>query len=121
MRLTANSTEISFSTYTNSSEFFPVKKPMNTYIPEPIDTSAIQVPESLRSLAEVLSRNVHETWAAERIRQGWSYGDERNDALKLHPCLVPYDELPEHEKIFDFQTAMETIKVIIRLGYRIEK
>jgi hypothetical protein len=94
---------------------------MSAYHPQPIDTSNIEVPRDLLALADTLARNVHETWALERINQGWKYGTERNDAKKLHPCLVPYDDLPESEKKFDHITAMETIKVILGLGYDIHK
>lgn len=94
---------------------------MPVYTPKPIDTSAVQMPDDLLELAETLARNVHENWASERINQGWTYGPERNDAKKLHPCLIPYDELPESEKILDHKTAVETIKVILGLGYEIAK
>lgn len=91
------------------------------YSPKPINTDDIKVPADLLELAETLSRNVHENWALERIRQGWQYGPQRNDTNKLHPCLVPYEELPEHEKVLDRNTAMETLKVILSLGYSINK
>ncbi|MDY0103318.1 MAG: RyR domain-containing protein [Lentimicrobium sp.] len=94
---------------------------MSKYHPRPIDTSKIEIPQDLLALADTLARNVHETWALERITQGWEYGTERNDAKKFHPCLVPYDDLPEEEKKFDHITAMETIKVILGLGYEIRK
>ncbi len=94
---------------------------MKTYTPQPIDTSKVEVSHDLLQLAETLAQNVHEIWALERIRQGWQYGTERNDAQKLHPCLVPYDELAESEKVFDRNTAMETIKVILGLGYQINR
>jgi hypothetical protein len=94
---------------------------MKTYTPKPIDTSKVEVPKELLDLADTLARNVHDTWALERIRQGWQYGPERNDEQKLHPCLVPFEELSEDEKKYDYNTAMETIKVILGLGYGIEK
>lgn len=94
---------------------------MKIYSPVPIDTSKVEVPDDLMQLAEILSLNVHETWALERINQGWKYGIERNDLQKLHPCLVSYDELPESEKVFDRKTAMETIKVILSMGFEIKK
>jgi hypothetical protein len=93
----------------------------NSYTPKPIDTSAVQVPPELMELAETLARNVHENWAAERIKQGWKYGTQRNDNKKEHPCLIAYEELPEEEKEYDRKTAMETIKVILGLGWRINK
>ena len=45
----------------------------------------------------------------------------RDDARKEHPNLVPYEELSEADKDYDRATAMETIKAILSLGYRIEK
>ena len=72
-------------------------------------------------LGELLAENVHDVWALGRIREGWTYGERRDDALRQTPCLVPYDELPESEKDFDRNTAMNTIKAILALGFRIEK
>ena len=94
---------------------------MKTYIPSPIDTSDIELPNDLKQLMEELAKNVHETWAAGRLNDGWTYGPERNDALKQHPCLIAYDELPESEKDYDRHTATETLKTILKLGWRIEK
>ena len=93
---------------------------MSTYTPKPIDTSTVQVPESLSLLTERLAENAHDHWAALRIKEGWTWGPKRDDTAKEHPDLVPYDELPESEKEYDRQTAMETVKGIIALGYRIE-
>lgn len=92
-----------------------------TYIPKPIDTSGVELPDELTALAEEIARNVHEVWAEARIRQGWTYGHARSDAEKQTPCLVPYDELSEEEKDYDRNTAQETIKLIVKLGFRISK
>ncbi len=91
------------------------------YIPQPIDTSDVQLPEELTPLIEAMAKNVHETWAENRISQGWSYGEQRDDSRRLHPCLVPYEELPEEEKDYDRDTALSTLKLICKLGFRIEK
>lgn len=91
------------------------------YKPEPIDTSGIVLPEDLLELTEKIAENVHEVWALGRVREGWTYGPVRDDARKQTPCLVPYEELPEEEKEFDRNTAMETIKLICKLGYNIQK
>ena len=53
------------------------------------------------------------------MEQGWTYGEQRDDKLKKHPCLIPYEELPEVEKDYDRDTAMETLKLIVSLGFRI--
>lgn len=91
------------------------------YKPKPIDTSKIILPEELLQLTEKIAENVHEVWATERLAQGWHYGDKRDDTLKTTPCLVPYSELQESEKEYDRQTALETIKLIVAMGYRISK
>lgn len=91
------------------------------YTPRPIDVSGIELPDELASLTESLARNVHEVWAATRIAQGWRPGPERSDERKEHPCLVPYDELPEQERTYDRNTAIETLKLIRHLGFEIRK
>lgn len=67
------------------------------------------LPKDLNTLAEDIAKNVHEVWSAGRIKDGWTYGKERNDVNKKHPCLVPYDELSEEEKEYDRSTSIETI------------
>lgn len=94
---------------------------MTTYQPHPIDTADVALSAQLQALTEQLAENVHEVWSAGRIAEGWKYGEQRDEVRKLHPCLVPYNRLPESEKEFDRNTAMQTIKTIVKLGYKIEK
>lgn len=91
------------------------------YIPKPLDTTDIVLPEELAPLLEAMAKNVHEVWAQTRIEQGWQYGPERNDAKKLHPMLVPYEELPEEEKTYDRNTSLETLRFILAAGFEISK
>jgi len=91
------------------------------YTPHPIDTKDISLPEDLLPLTEKIAEQVHEIWAKGRVAEGWTYGEVRDDARKTTPCLVPYDALPESEKEYDRNTALETLKLIAALGYRIEK
>ena len=91
------------------------------YIPKPVDTTGVVLPEELLSLTEKIAENVHENWADGRIKEGWTYGAERNDQKKTTPCLVPYDQLSDSEKEYDRNTAIETLKLIVALGYKIEK
>ena len=91
------------------------------YIPQPIDTTDVKLPEDLELLVEQMSKNVHEVWAETRISQGWTFGEKRNDDLKTHPCLIPYEELPEEEKEYDRNTSIGTLKLIMKLGFRICK
>lgn len=91
------------------------------YVPQPMDTTDVQLPEELNVLVEEMAKNVHEVWARSRIEQGWSYGSERNDVLKHHPCLIPYEQLPEVEKAYDRDTALGTLKLICKLGFKISR
>ncbi len=91
------------------------------YTPHPIDTSDIKLPENLEMVIEQIAQNVHEVWAQSRIEQGWTLGDKRDDILKTHPCLVPYQELPEQEKDYDRDTVLGTLKMVLKLGYNITK
>lgn len=91
------------------------------YIPQPIDTTDVELPEELGQLIEQMSKNVHEVWSETRMAQGWTYGEQRNDGLKTHPCLIPYEELPEEEKVFDRNTSIGTLKLIMKLGFKISK
>lgn len=92
-----------------------------TYIPKPVDTNDVKLPEELKQLVEEMSKNVHEVWSETRIKQGWTYGKFRNDKLKTHPCLIPYEELPEEEKEYDRNTSICTLKLILKLGFNISK
>ncbi|MBQ8762730.1 MAG: Ryanodine receptor Ryr [Clostridia bacterium] len=91
------------------------------YNPNPVDTSRIVLSEELLGLTEEIAENVHDIWAAGRISEGWIYGEKRDDSKKTTPCLIPYSELPESEKEYDRNTALETLKLIVALGYKIEK
>lgn len=90
------------------------------YDPKPIDTSDVTLPEELVALTEKIAENVHDVWAVGRISEEWTYGEQKDAEKKTTPLLVPYSELPESEKEYDRNTVLETIKLIIKMGYRIE-
>ena len=96
-------------------------KDMKTYIPKPIDVSDVELVEDLSELREAIAENAHEIWARERQAQGWTYGAHRDDAKKETPCMVPYSQLPESEKKFDRDMAMDTLKLLKKLGYDLVK
>ena len=91
---------------------------MSTY--NPTRTKGI-LPACYEGVKEVLASRNHDSWAASRIEQGWTYGPTRNDELKQHPSLIPFDELSEEEKALDYATAEEIILTFIELGYEIVK
>ena len=87
------------------------------YVPKPIDTSSVTLTPEVIALTEKLAENTHDVWAAQRMKEGWTFGPARDDANKRHPGLVPYSELSESEKEYDRNTALETLKAIIAMGY----
>lgn len=91
------------------------------YKPAPQNTINIRLSDDLLALAEKLAENAHEVWAQGRMSEGWSYGESRNDVDKRHPCLVPYNDLPESEKEYDRSVSLETLKLIAKMGYKIVK
>lgn len=91
------------------------------YEPKPIDTSDIILPEELLALTEKIAENVHDVWAIGRLAEGWVYGDVKDTEKKVTPLLVPYEDLPESEKDYDRKTALETLKLIVKLGYVISR
>jgi hypothetical protein len=70
---------------------------------------------------EELSIREHKRWAAERERQGWTYGTQRDNARKLHPSLVPWEELSEAEKQKDRDTVNNIPRLIGLAGFRVRK
>ena len=91
------------------------------YKPEPIDTSDVILDEEILRLSELLAKNTHEVWSQGRIDDGWTFGEKRDDEKNLHPDLKEYELLSEEEKDYDRRTALETLKLIIKLGYEIKK
>jgi len=94
---------------------------MPIYQPRPIDTSRVSLGPELTALIERLAENAHEVWAQKRLADGWRHGANRDDAAKLHPCLVPYAELPESEKAYDRAMAEQALKGAVALGWAINR
>ena len=89
--------------------------------PEPVELDDVVLADELLELTEKIAENVHDVWAAGRIAEGWTYGPVKDPVKMETPLLVPYDELPESEKEYDRSTALTTLKMVVKMGYRIEK
>lgn len=90
------------------------------YNPTPVDTSSVTLPSELSDLTEKLAENAHENWSKQRMKDGWTFGEKRDNDAKTHPDLIPYAELSDPEKEYDRITAMETLKTIVSLGHKIQ-
>ena len=92
-----------------------------TYTPAPLDTSDVQLMPNLIELTELLANNVHENWSKQKIAQGWQFGETLDEKLKTTPLLVPYEDLTDDYKLYDRQTALQTLKAILKLGFKISR
>ena len=103
------------------SQYYMVRvlQSVDEYTPKPIYLKYIPLDDDLKDLQEAIAENAHNVWAEARMKEGWHYGKERNDAEKLHPDLVPYTALPDSEKEYDRIMAFNTIKLVKKLGYDI--
>lgn len=92
-----------------------------TYHPKLINLEHVELPEGFDELREAIAENAHDMWALERQSEGWTYGPERDDSKLETPDMVPYAQLPESEKEYDRIMAEDTLRLLIALGYKIEK
>lgn len=51
-----------------------------------------------QALAGASPEDLHEAWCEHKFAEGWRYGETKDLAAMTHPCLVPYDELPEEQR-----------------------
>lgn len=94
-------------------------KSLYGYNPQPINVEDISLDANLEDLTEAIAENAHDIWARARMDEGWTYGPVRDDEGKRHPDLVPYAQLPDSEKEYDRLMAMNTLRLVHRLGYDI--
>jgi hypothetical protein len=87
--------------------------------PNPVDTTNVSLPDELLGLIELLAENAHDNWAQQRMSEGWRYGPIRNEERKTTPLLVPYAKLSNSEKDLDRRLAIQTLVVIVKLGYKV--
>ena len=91
------------------------------YDPKPLDLTDVLLDDDLLDLTEAIAENTHEVWAAGRKNEGWSYGPQRDDALKQNPDMVPYSDLPESEKEYDRKTAFDALRLAKKLGFSVSR
>ena len=105
----------------DSANYLIVLSNQNNYDPHPLNLDDVQIEPELMELREAIAENAHEVWAKTRKEEGWSYGPVRNDVNKKNPDMLPYNLLPESEKEYDRQMAINTIKLVKKLGWELKK
>lgn len=110
-----------------------------SWVPRPIDTSAIHLPQQVSDLVEVIAQDMHEQWALGKISRGWHYapfrlqGEEADESstrrkpvkpthvteahTKVSPMLVPYKFLTDSEKDLNRKSAAEMVRLMLYFGY----
>lgn len=61
----------------------------------------------------------HQGWLKEKERDGWKYGPVKDVGKKEHPCFVPYEQLPQDQRVKDymFKACIEQGKSLIYAVY----
>jgi len=98
-----------------------VLQSIEDYEPQPINLDDVALTDDLLELREAIAENAHDVWATARKKEGWTFGPERDDTNKKHPDLIPYSSLPDSEKEYDRLMALDTIKLVKKLGFEIVK
>lgn len=121
--LTTYSLSLFLNAWAQSNNYLVVVNTTDKFVyePYPIHLDDITLDEDLSELQEAIAENAHEIWAKARTDQGWTYGPERTDQKKETPDMVPYCNLPESEKLYDREMAMQTLKLVKKLGFEIKK
>lgn len=89
------------------------------YEPHPIITDDVRIQEGLGELVEKMAINNHEIWAEKKVKKGWKYAPFHNEERQTNPDLAPYAKIGKVAKEIDKKAAINSIKVIQKLGYRI--
>lgn len=65
------------------------------------------------ALEGATAEELHESWARQKLADGWVYGPFKDEGIKTHPCLVPYSELHEEQRIKDhmFRAIVKSFKL----------
>ena len=63
--------------------------------------SAIQGVEAKAKHHMIAPAQTHNLWMQNKLEDGWVYGDVKDAEKKIHPCLVPYDQLPPEQRTKD--------------------
>ena len=119
--LTTYSLSLFLNAWAQSNNYLVVVNTTDKFVyePYPIHLDDITLDEDLSELQEAIAENAHEIWAKARTDPAWTYGPERNDQKKETPDMVPYCNLPEDEKLYDREMAMQTLKLVKKLGFEI--
>ncbi|XP_065188366.1 ryanodine receptor 3-like isoform X2 [Sycon ciliatum] len=92
-----------------------------TFMPQPTDTSNVELTDDLEECVEVFSAHCHDTWAMRKFAHGYHYGPERDVEKRLHPLLRPYKDLSENDKELSRNPCKTEIQAMIAWGWSLRR
>lgn len=91
------------------------------YLPNPVNTSGINLNGSLVNLINRFAEHYHDSWSQRKFEQGWSYGESWSLERKTHPRLKPYYMLNEYDKEKYKEPITDIIKTLLALSWQLEQ
>lgn len=85
-----------------------------------VERSAAVFDGRLAGRLEEFAEDEHERWMRERTSRGWSYGPERDNRARVHPCLLAYDQLSEEDKDKDRVAVIDLPEMLAKAGFAVE-
>jgi serine/threonine protein kinase len=89
------------------------------YRPNPVDTKETALPQWFQPHRELVATQMHFDWCRGKALAGWKYGDVRDDAQLIHPCMLPMRALDETTRARNFCSVDEIIKCVVALGVHV--
>jgi len=77
------------------------------------------IPGVIKANIDLLAEAEHNEWMAHKLRNGWSYGESRDDSRKVHNCLKPYLDLSERNKEKDRHAVRRYPDILKAAHYKI--
>ncbi|CAL8106014.1 unnamed protein product [Calicophoron daubneyi] len=92
----------------------------DAFVPQPIDTTQVQLPPALNLLLERFAQHCHDSWALDLIEQGYTYGPVVDEVKRTHPNLSGFFNLPHGEQMRYIQPVTDTLKAMVALGWSVD-
>lgn len=73
------------------------------------------------SLLDQLAQSEHARWVAERVINGWTYGETRDNVYKIHPDIAPWEQIDEATKQYDYTLTRNIMQSLSDKGFTVIK
>lgn len=69
------------------------------------------------TLDHATPESLHENWVEHKLADGWTFGPVKDATAKTHPCMVPYADLPQEQRVKDHLFRAAVLGMASALGY----